>query len=181
MEKLKTQLNYGSQAGLIAFILFLIYYYLGFNPFGNIRFLTVWVPILFVFKTIKAVREDRNGFISYGSALQNGIFFSFIYSSFSSILVYLFAIIFPNHLIETQVNELNKNLEELEKLSGIFSKETYELMISSIEIAIENTNIRTLAWSEFQFKLMGGVFISLIISFILKKKPSPIDDQSNAN
>ena len=72
-------------------------------------------------------------------------------------------------------------MEELEKLSGIFSKETYELMISSIEIAIENTNIRTLAWSEFQFKLMGGVFISLIISFILKKKPSPIDDQSNAN
>jgi hypothetical protein len=181
MEKLKAQLNFGSIAGIIAFVLFLTYYYLGYNPFGNIRFLSVWVPVLFIYKTIKKVREDNNGFITYGSALQNGIFFSFIYSSFSSILVYLFALVLPNNLVERQIMELNTNLVELEKLEGMFNKETYNLMLNSIEIAIENTNIRTLAWSEFQFKLMGGMFISLIISFILKKKPSPFEDQANDN
>ena len=181
MEKLKAQLNFASMAGIIAFILFLIYYYLGYNPFGNIRFLSVWVPVLFIYKTIKKIREENNDYITYGSALQNGIFFSFIYSSFSSILVYLFALLLPNQLVERQIIELNTNLVELEKLAGMFNKDTYNLMLNSIEIAIENTNIRTLAWSEFQFKLMGGIFISLIISFILKKKPSPFEDQTNDN
>ena len=72
---LKTALNYGALSGLVSFIVFLILYWMNFNPLGPSSWLGAWVPIIFMVLATRHYRNYENGgFLMYW----NGFRISFL-------------------------------------------------------------------------------------------------------
>lgn len=171
--KLRIPLNYGSTAGLIAFGLFLLFYFLGFNPIGNISWLSFWVPIPFIYKGIKEIRESEyEGFISYGQAFKQGVIISFIYASLFAMLIYIFGTFIDGSFIEEFIEQAAMDLEETKELmTGIISEAVYEQSLDQILDLTPAQHAR----SDFFNKFIFGIIVSLIAAYNLKK-PKPIFD-----
>ena len=168
-ERIKIPLNYGSMAGGLAFLFFLIYYAFGFNPIGNITWLTFWIPIPFIVMGIKKFREEQGGgYITYGNAFRIGFIISFMYASLFAMLVYLFGAFIDGSFIEdiiaTTATEMENNREMMISLMG---EEYYEQTLNEI---LELT-IGSQAMSEFFNKMLFTFVSTLIAAGFLKKKP----------
>ncbi len=177
MNRYTTILNGASLAGLIAFALFLTSYYaLSLNPFGAIKFFGLAVPALLMYTAVKKYKEtEGEGFLTYGKGFVTGVMFTFIYSSLSAMLIYLYGLIVDASFVDFFINDNLRSLGEAkEQILSFMGEETYEEMIAEFQ----NFDLASLALGDFQSKTIGGFIIALIVAAILKQKP-PIFESSN--
>jgi hypothetical protein len=178
MKRYSSILNGGSIAGLVAFVFFLIVYYLlGMNPFGGIKFLGLAIPAAFMYFSVRRYREtEGEGFLKYGKGFMVGVMFTFIYSSLSAMLVYLYGLTIDGSFVEFFVNEnLNAIGQAKDQLIDFIGKDAYQEMIDEFK----KIDVGSLAFSDFQSKTMGGVIIALIIAAILRQNPPIFDDNND--
>lgn len=178
----KIPLNYATIAGLVYFIIFLTIYYSGANPLGKYSYFGIWIPVVVIYFGIKHHRDkELNGYIDYIKALGTGMFISFVSISLFSILVYSFGTFVAPDVLDRQMAEVMEGLNEMqnsinqmkdmgsnslaESLQTLYDKAAEEL-----EKHPENFTLSSFIWGDFQAKLYGGFFVSLIIALILKKK-----------
>jgi hypothetical protein len=168
-------LNGGSLAGAVAFGFFLlVYYLLGMNPFGGIKLFGIIIPIAFMYLALKRYREEEGeGYLKFGQGLVAGIIFTFVYSSLSAMMVYLFGVFIDGGFLELFIQD---NLEALgqskEQVISFLGKDTYEEMVNEFQ----QFTVGGLALSDFQSKTMGSFIVALILSAILQKKPPTFDE-----
>lgn len=162
-------MNAGSIAGLVSYALFLLYWYVfDMNPLGPVKWIGLWVPVVFMYMAVKRHREhELEGFITYAQAFTAGLFFSFIYSSLSAMLIYLHALADVGYVDKFITENLYAMGEAKDQLLALLSRDQYEEMLNEIK---EITHGQ-LALSDFQSKLFGSVIIALIIAAVLKKNP----------
>ncbi|MEX2596860.1 MAG: DUF4199 domain-containing protein [Salibacteraceae bacterium] len=176
MKRYTTILNGGSLAGALAFALFLIFYKLmAVNPFGGIKFIGLVIPAGLMYLSMKKYKEiEGEGFLTYGKGFLSGILFTFVYSSLSAMLIYLFGYTvdagFVEFFITDNLQTLGEGKEQLIKFLG---EDTYKEMLNEMK----SISLEDLAWSDFQSKTIGGFIIALIVAAILKQKP-PIFTES---
>ena len=165
MQEFRVQLNNGSIAGVASFVFFLLFHYAGFNPFGAISYIVLWLPFLFSYFTIKTIRDEQmEGYISYGQAFVKSGMMIFVWASLSGMLVYLFGFLVDDSWVEIFINQSLKDLEPAAEFLG-------EDLIESAVKAIEESTVFSLAWSDFQTKALGGLVVSFIMAAFLYKKP----------
>ena len=156
-------LNYGSVSGLVCFAGFAGSFLSGINPFGNVSWLWVWVPVVMIVMAIKAVREvEPGGPFSFGRALKTGIKAAFFSSLLYCLLLYLLGVLMPS-LMDVYKAEMELGMQMTE---SFFS----EKMMDQMYEELEKTTIATLAWSEFLRKMLGGFIISLVAAAVLYRK-----------
>jgi len=156
-------LNYGSVSGLACFASFAASYFAGLNPFGNISWLWVWVPVVMMVMAIKAVREiEPGGPIAYWKAFRIGMITALFSATLYCLLLYLFGMLQPQ-LLDVYKNEV---LAGMEATKGFLSDDLLDRMYDELE----KTKIQDLAFSEFFRKMVGGFFISLVAAAILYRK-----------
>ncbi|HET6244845.1 MAG: DUF4199 domain-containing protein [Bacteroidetes bacterium] len=177
MENIKTPLNYGSIAGVVAFSIFLIIYMLGYNPLGSYSWVGAWVPIVFIILGIKKHRDQNlEGFITYGQAFGMGFMITFIFASLFGLLVYIFGTVVDPGIVEmTRSESLEAMQQASDQMPQIFSEELYDKMIEQLEAI----TISSLSFSEFTNKLFWGIIISLLAAAFLKHSKSPFEEDSN--
>lgn len=167
MEAVKLPLNYGTMAGIALFAAFLLFYYTGFNPLGNISWLVAWVPVLFIVNGIRAYRDEYSeGYIKYGKALTTGLFITFIYASLFALLIYLFGSYINSGFLDLYLADAYAAMETAKKFLSA------EMHSQAVE-QLDNTTIALLAMQDFHNKILGGLVISLITAAFLKRKPLP--------
>ncbi|PCJ83871.1 MAG: hypothetical protein COA57_10300 [Flavobacteriales bacterium] len=176
MQNLKIPLNFGTLAGIILFIIFLVYYFLDFSPLGNITWATFWVPFIFVFVGVKRYRDtELEGFISYGKAYLISLVIALVYATLFGMFVYLFGTFIDGAIIDMYINEA---LLGLERAQGFMGEEMLEKAVEEIE----KTTVGSLAFSDAFNKIIGAALINLILAAFLKKSPEifpeTIDEQS---
>lgn len=165
MQDFRVQLNNGSIAGVASFAFFLLFHFAGFNPFGTISYVVIWLPFLFSYLTIKAIRDEQmEGYITFGQAFIKSSTMVFVWASLSGMLIYLFGFLVDDSWVEVFINQ---SLKDLEPAAEILS----ESMIENAVKAIEESTVFSLAWSDFQTKAIGGLIVSLIMAGFLNKKP----------
>ncbi len=178
----KIPLNYGTIAGLVNFIIFIAIYYSGKNPLGSYSYIGIWVPIVVIYWGIKHHRDkELNGYIDYIKALGTGMLISLVSASLFGILVYSFGTFIAHDVVDRQMTEVMEQIDEMQnsinqmKDMGNSSlaeslQQFYNKAADELEKHPENFTLGSFVWGDFQTKLYGGFFVSLIIGLILKKK-----------
>lgn len=176
MNNLKIPLNYGTIAGIAVFAISLLNYLLGFNPFGNASWIAIWIPFLFIYLTIKNVRQkELDGFISYGQAFKSAFIMILIYATLGNMLNYIFF----NFAAPQVFDEfMAQALEEMEKMEAFFGSEVYEQMLEELE----KTTFTSFIFSNTINQILGGLILSLIFAAFMKKNrnifETPTDEQN---
>jgi hypothetical protein len=162
--------RYGILAATISIILFIILYFAGKNPLlipPFLDFRIILYPIILVF-AIRDFKENKNeGTLHFWQGMSVGLQAMVI----SSFLVAVFILIFGSfveprfvpeyiRLMTEQIKGLNENVVES------VGKEAID---KSLEL-LSTTNIFDLAIDYFIKSLPYGVFLTIIISLILRKK-----------
>jgi len=165
MESIRIQFNYGTLAGLAAFTTFLIWYYLGFNPLGDISWVNVIFPILFITLGIKQIRNTLGeGFISFREGLGAGFMISFVYASLFGMLIFLYGAFIDNSFFQIHITETMARLEQARAIVG-------EAMTDELLTANKTMTLQKQAIMDFQVKWIGGILLTLIIALIFRRKP----------
>lgn len=169
----RPSLKYGLLAGIILAVVF----YIPFAFFQNQKFFfqtseiigytTMILSMLFVFVGIRSYRDaELGGVISFGKAFLTGLLISFIASFiFGLFTIILYKFIYPNF-----ANEMMDFCKRSVMESGQ-SKEVIDAHLAELESNRELfTNIPFNGFIMFATVFLIGIFISLISSFILKRK-----------
>lgn len=184
-------LKYALIASLVYFVLFLVIYYAGENPMGLYSFFGIWIPVVAIFMGIKHYRDrELNGYISFIQGLGTGMFMAFALSLVFNLLCYGFGSIIGTDIIDRQMTETIKWLDDLQvqidnqkKLVTTSPDEIkvlqdyYDQAAEQLEKHPENFTLGAFIWKDFQSKLYGGFFVSLIIALILKRKEPIFSNQ----
>lgn len=154
--------------GVSCFALFILFYGMGFNPLGNISWLSAWVPVLFICRSTKAYRENElEGYISYGQAYKTGFLTAVAGGLLSALLIFLFCSVYDSAIIEDFKNQTLAQMDTVEVQMKSFMGETmYEQALKTYE----QISLQSVVTSEFFNKVMGGIIVSLISAAIYKRE-----------
>lgn len=173
-DRLRIILNYGSIAGTAAFALFLAYYFMGFNPFGNISWLSAWIPIVAIYLAVKKFRDQHNeGLLSYGIGFSTSIFIALIYSTLFAMLAYLYGIIIDGGFVTLYKNEA---IESIELMQNILKMD--EALASEMAQEIDKASVGTIIFGDLQSKFLGSLIIALVVAAVLRKNPPMFSEQA---
>lgn len=167
-------LNYGAYYSLSLFVVFIIFQYTAFNPFGI--GMVLLSGLFMIFWLSRAIISFRNKFgqcfISYKDAFLVSLYTLFLASSLYSILVYIDgAVLYPGLLNEykTYMQEQTDQLSETGLMENFAEKMADE---------IDKTSLSKLAFSEFSSKVFYGTILCLILAAIFKRNnPQTIFDE----
>lgn len=191
MKLYKIPINYGTIAGLLYFILFIAIYYAGGNPLGKYSYFGAWIPIVFIYLGIKNHRDkELGGFINFVKALGAGMFITFAFASLFNMLVYSFGTFVAPNLVDRQMSEFVEQLDEMQKSIDQMKAMGNESFVQSLQLLYdkaadelekhpESFTLGSFTWNDFQTKLAGGFFVSLIMALILKRKEPLFSEQLN--
>lgn len=176
MNKFKLSLNYGTAAGLVSFVIFILVYLAFSSPLEYAQWLMFWVPVVGIYLLIKKYRDEINGgFISFGNAFQISGVFGLIYSSFVAIAIYLFVWLVDGSIFEKFKNSSVSRMEEqLEKMGDSGFTKVLEQAIAEIE----KMTLESFALSQFYNRIFWTIFLSLVMAAIMKKKQNPFEAET---
>jgi hypothetical protein len=163
-------LRYGILASVISIVLFLILYYAGRNPFlipAILDFRILLFPIILVF-AIRDFKENKNrGILHFWQGLSIGIQTVLITSLIMAIFILLFGGIFEQELVPEYIRLMTAQIKSVnEEVIETIGKDAVD---RSLEL-LPSTTIFHLSFDYFLKSLPYGVFLTIIISLILRKK-----------
>jgi len=162
----KTAMNFGAMSGLSCFAMFLILYFTGSNPLGQISWVGVWIPIVFIVLGSRHYRNhEGQGYISYWQGFRVGFLTASCGAFLFALLVWTFATVIDANIIERFKEESLLYLEQTEKLSrSVFGSSIYDASVENIE----KITTESIAAQEFWNKTFGGLIVSFITAAFLR-------------
>ena len=163
-------IKYGSIAGLLASAILVALYYMDRHPFLIPVFVDYRLILfsVFIFFTLREVRDYYQGGILY---FWQGIFASFIFTGTFAILSSLILMIFMWAVPEFLSSYITLSVEQLKLLPPevieSIGKDVYN---RNLEL-LPATNVADLAFLYFWQSFMISLFISIILSVILRRQP----------
>jgi hypothetical protein len=169
---INVSVRYGLLAGITGAILLVGLYYLGRHPFLIPVFMDFRI-ILFGFFIFFALREIRdhyqNGIMFFWQGLIGSFVFTLTYAALSSLILLGFMAVVPAFLadyISLTIQQLKALPQELIDRIG---KETFDRNLEMLPA----TDKYDLAFLYFSQSFMISLFISIILSVILRRQPKP--------
>jgi hypothetical protein len=164
----KSSVNYGAMYGLACFAMFLLTYWAGKNPLGPASWLSVWIPPLIIFLSIRHYRNEYlGGNITFYEAFRAGL----ITALSGALLFALFVLIFGKVIDPGLIDDLKEQLlTDLEEVEGMVKSMMGDAMYDNSIEEIKGMTLGKQAFSEFANKSISGLVYSLIAAAILKRK-----------
>ena len=166
-------LRYGLIAGVLAALLLVAIYYIGKHPMMVSPYLDYRILLfgVFIFFALKEVRDyHQNGALYFWQGMVGSYVITFIASTLGALGLILFASIEPQFIssyIDQRMHEWESFTQDEIELIG---KQVYDSNI----LQLSTTNSMQLAITYFGQGIMIGLFISIILSVILRKQPKPL-------
>lgn len=163
---LESTYKFGLIGGIFCIVSFLVFGWMGFDPTNfNIIFGFVLIPI-FVFLGIRYFKNHyNNGYLSFAHGMSTGFLIYSIIGVVSGLGIWLILLGSPSlfehiRLSKIEVMETNKDL-----IMSQLSEESFESTFQSVL----NTTPFDIALNDFIWKIIPGLFFTIIISIILRK------------
>lgn len=167
-QLIKVPVKYGIVGGVLAVIVFLVLYLLEQNPLIHARlFDLVLIPIM-VFFCIKEFRDRVNyRELFFWQGMTTGFFVYILIAFFSSLFVYGFLNLYDVNILLEFIQANEEGLQEQRDIFiENFGQEKYQVTLENIR----STEPYHVALDDFIKKLGIGLFYTIIISVILRRK-----------
>lgn len=169
-NKIKSALHYGSLSGIAIVLFNMVLYVSGFNIFGQMGLLGIWIPIVFLVMATRYHREHTlSGRMSYRQGLSIGFATTIFSVTLYALCFYLFGTIYETNLLDSYKSQA---LESLHQGEHLLSEKMMDKAIESIDIM----TMATLAFGEAFNKMIGGVIATLIIAAVFRRKQQIIQE-----
>jgi hypothetical protein len=169
---INVSVRYGLLAGVTGSILLIGLYYLGRHPFLIPVFMDFRIILFgfFIFFALREVRDHyQNGILFFWQAIIGSFVFTISYAALSSIVLIAFMAVVPSFLTDY----INLTIEQLKALpQEVVDRIGKEVYNRNIEM-LPATDIYDLAFLYFSQCFMISLFISIILSVILRRQPKP--------
>ena len=168
----KIPFRYGLIGGVIACIVLASLYYMGQHPFlvpWIIDFRIIFFSI-FIFLSLKEARDFHlNKNLTFSQGMIGGYVFIFITGLMGAILTWCLATWDANFL-STYILKATEQLKNFKKeMVQSFNEQDYELQLTRLQ----STSAITLATDYLLNSLIIGLFLTPVISIILRKQTKP--------
>lgn len=171
---LKTALNFGALSGLGSFSVFLVLYWLGFNPLGPSSWMGVWVPLLFMILASRHYRNVENsGFLFYWQGFRLAFLTACAGAMIYGALSWAFVTIIDASILDTFKQQ---SLEALELTEGMMKSFMGETAFEQSVESINNMNMGDVASSDVFNKMLGGLLSAFIIAAFMRREPNFKDE-----
>jgi hypothetical protein len=165
-------IKYGAIAAILSIALFLILYYAGRNPLLIPAFLDFRIflfPIFLVF-SIREFKENRNrGFLHFWQGFSIGVMVIGLIAG----LMALFILIFGSWIEPDFVSKfIQSSIDQIESAREKITTAIGEEELTKVLEILPSTTLFDLALDYFLKSLPYGLFLTIIISLILRKKPN---------
>jgi len=166
---LKTAYQFGLLGGMLSIISFYILSFLNPDPTNlNLIFGYFLIPIS-VFLSIKFFKEYSNeGYLSFAEGMTVGFVTYFLIGLISSLGILLILTIMPDFFQVIKVSKLNV----LQDNKGIIISQVGEASYQVTLESLQKLSPWDVALSDGLWKIIPGMFFSIIISIILRKNPN---------
>lgn len=169
---LKVSARYGVVAGILAFILVVVIYYMGSHPLLVSPFLDFRILLfgVFIFFTLKEFRDYyQEGTLYFWQGLAGGAVVTLTATAITSCMLWLFGN-WDEEFVISYVSQLTAYLksfpkEDIERIG----KEIYDRNLE----ALPTTDSVDLTQTYFMQGLAIGFFVNIVLSVILRKQPNP--------
>jgi hypothetical protein len=163
-------LRYGLLGSIISIILFLTLYYAGKNPLlipAILDFRIILFPIILVF-AIRDFKENKNkGILHFWQGLSVGFQTVLITSFFTAIFILLFGGLVEEEFVPEYIRLMTDQINSVNE--KVIQSIGENAVAKSLEL-LPSTTIYDLSLDYFLKSLPYGVFLTIIISLILRKK-----------
>lgn len=168
----KVSFKFGIIGSLFTILLFLILYYFGQHPLlipAILDFRIILFPIILVF-SIRAFKEQyNNGILHFWQGMSVGLT-CIVFISLSMLLfILLFGEMIEKSFLSEYIQQSIQNINEVKE--NLVESIGEEVLQKSLEI-LPTTTIFDLALDYFLKSLPYGIFLTIIISLILRRKPN---------
>lgn len=169
---INVSVRYGLLAGITGSILVVGLYYLGRHPFLIPVFMDFRIILFgfFIFFALREVRDHyQNGVLYFWQGVMGSFLFTVSYAILSSAVLLAFMGIVPAFLtdyIHLTIEQLKALPQEVIDRIG---KDVYDRNLEMLPA----TDIYDLAFLYFSQSFMISLFISIILSVILRRQPKP--------
>src|SRR5688572_15897070 len=167
---LKLSIRYGAGAGILAFMLLLVMYYVGPHPLLTSPFLDFRILLfgIFIFFTLKEFRDYyHKGILYFWQAMLGGWTVILIATIATSFLLWLFGT-WDNGFVDSYIAQAITYLKSFPQQDvDRIGKEIYDRNLK----ALPATNIFDLIQTYFMQGIVIGFFVNIILSVILRRQP----------
>jgi len=169
-QLIRTGVLYGAIGGAIVIVLMLGLYFMGRNPLIDIRIVDVVVLSVFLVFSMREFRDKfNNGALHYWQGVSIGMVTYIVTALISAIFILVFVeFIKPDILQEYVTNRLELLDLNKQQLIDTINADAYEKAVEGVK----KTKASDLALDDLLKKSFIGLFLTIIIAVILRKKPN---------
>ena len=168
-------LKYGSVGGIAVMVLFLVLYFFGNNPLLITNMVEIFAYVLvlalimglFILFALKEFRDvHNNGEFHFWQGMTGGMICYLIISAVSAIFILVMTVIIDPDLT---TNYIEARIELMEEKQNAMTERIGEERYLQVKSDIQQTTPSRLAWDDFLKKSFLGLFLTIVISIILRK------------
>jgi hypothetical protein len=155
---------------MIGFAIMIVLYYLGRHPFLIPVFMDYRILLfgIFIFFTLKELRDHhQQGILYFWQGLIASFLFTSAFALITSILIFIFAALVPSFVEDY----IALNLEQLKNLPAEIVERIGKEVVERNLAILPSTNAFELAKLYLWQCFVIGLFISIILSVILRRQP----------
>lgn len=161
-------IKFGTFAGIMSIVTFMMLYFLDFNPFVESRMMDVVLIPIFLFFGIKDFRDMRNErILHYWQGMTVGVITYLLMGLISFIFINIFVEIQPMALTDY----ISNRMELMEASKAQFLAQLGEETYNTAMVDLSKTSGLDLAIDDFLKKSVIGLMLTIMISVILRKQP----------
>lgn len=165
-------LKYGGFASILAALLFMILYYFGRNPLlipPLLDFRIILFPIILAFG-IRDFKENRNqGILHFWQGMSVGLQIILIVAFLMSVFILIFGSVIEPDFVSIYIEQMTAQVQSLS--DEMVESVGQEALNKTLEI-LPSTTIIDLSSDYFIKSLPYGLFLTIIITLILRKRPN---------
>lgn len=163
---LKASYLFGILGGLLCLFTIGTMYILGTDPVGFTEIFGYMIIPIFVFLGVKNFRDNMNGGeLGFGQGMTTGFFVYSILALISAIGIFIFLRLDPSVFADFK----SSNIFLLEESKEVLIKQLDEKAYKKTLQNISNMTVLDVAINDFLRKVFPGLFVTIIISIILKR------------
>jgi hypothetical protein len=167
---IRVGLMYGAIGGAVVIVLILGLHFMGRNPLIDIRIVDVVILAVFLVFSMREFRDRfNNGALHYWQGVSVGMVTYFVTALISAAFILVFVeFVKPDILQGYVTNRLELLDMNKQQLIDTINAEAYEKAVEGVK----ETTASDLALDDLLKKSFIGLFLTIIIAVILRKKPN---------